>query len=158
MKKIILGCLISLTVSNAFAERFHAEDYSKALENLSGDKAQIFEKSKQWVAQNFNSSKDVLQYENKDQGRLIVKGTTSPKCDSQIGKLECYGYSQAQIGFTLTIDIQDHRARLLFQNMNYALHNNAPLDDPITDRLVKNRFNEVIDSFQAQESGTSDKW
>lgn len=73
-------------------------------------KAVIFEKSQQWIAENFGKAKEVIQYKNLDEGRIIAKGISSiqPRGDM---------YSRG-FYFTWVIDIKDERIRLEYKNIS----------------------------------------
>lgn len=142
----------------SYAKKIYNEEHTVIIEDLIGSKPQIFDLTKIWVSKNFKSANDVIQHLDKDQGKFILKGITSPLCDKSVGRLECSGYSSAKVSFTLMIDIQDHRVRLKFMEPGYALYNNSPLDDPITYRLVINRFNEVVDNYKRELASEPDAW
>ena len=158
MKKflVLVFCLIS---TFTHAKDLPNSEYTQIIEHINLSKPELFNKTKEWIAVNFNSSKDVIQYENEVDGKLIAKGVTTPVCDQQTTKLQCFGYSQAKISFSLTVDIQNHRARMKFENLGYALHANAPLEDSNLIRLGHNSFKNMVQNFKEQmQKEKSDQW
>ncbi|MFI7826212.1 DUF4468 domain-containing protein, partial [Acinetobacter baumannii] len=143
MKKVIFAAFLSyfLIVScQVQARTIYTAEYVKIFENLNSDKKQLFNQSKKWIANNFNSAQDVIQYQSLEEGQLIIRGIASPLCDLTVSKMQCNGYSQAKISFNLAIDLKDKRARLKFNNYGYAKFGNTPIDDPITYKLMLGRF------------------
>ncbi|MFG4722133.1 DUF4468 domain-containing protein, partial [Acinetobacter baumannii] len=115
MKKVIFAAFLSyfLIVScQVQARTIYTAEYVKIFENLNSDKKQLFNQSKKWIANNFNSAQDVIQYQSLEEGQLIIRGIASPLCDLTVSKMQCNGYSQAKISFNLAIDLKDKRARL----------------------------------------------
>ena len=90
--------------------------YQEIIEVPGQSKEKIFEKSKQWLALNFSSSKKVIEYENASEGKLIGKGTLSLSFtieDTLIGpQTTMYG-----VGYTITQDIKDNKTRISFDNI-----------------------------------------
>ena len=157
----VVAIIISIATSFSIqAKTVYVDEHTKILEGLDGDKIKLFGDSKKWAANNFNSAKDVIQYESLDEGKLIIRAVSSPLCDSTVGRLQCGGYSQAKISFNITIDLKDNRARLKFGNLGYANFGDTPIDDPITYKLMINRFEFISDNFKKTISTatTDDNW
>lgn len=163
MKKVIFTAFLSyflIVTSQVQARTFYTTEHVRIVENLNGDKSNLFNNSKKWVANNFNSAQDAIQYESPEEGQLIIRGIASPLCDSTVSKMQCNGYSQAKIAFNLTIDLKDKRARLKFSNYGYARFGNTPIDDPITYKLMLNRFDSLSNDFEKtlSTSNNNDSW
>lgn len=75
---------------------------------------QIFDSSKIWIAQKFNSSNDVIQYEDSNTGTIIGKGNMKYPCSNA---WKCAAFSNQIILFTLKIDTKDNKARLTFSDL-----------------------------------------
>lgn len=151
MKKIFLIGMLAISLITSFqlqARTVYTSEHVKIIENLNGDKNKLFIKSMKWAASNFNSAQDVIQYENAEEGEIVIRAVSSPLCDSSVGRLQCGGYSQAQISFNMTIDLKDSRARLNFNNFGYTRFNNSPIDDPTTYKLMINRFESISNNFE----------
>ncbi|MFG5002900.1 DUF4468 domain-containing protein [Acinetobacter baumannii] len=80
MKKVIFAAFLSyfLIVScQVQARTIYTAEYVKIFENLNSDKKQLFNQSKKWIANNFNSAQDVIQYQSLEEGQLIIRGIAS---------------------------------------------------------------------------------
>lgn len=81
----------------------------------------IFEKTKIWIAENFNSSKAVLEYTNKEDGviigngKLIMDGNTMDLLAGIVYR--CY--------FTMRVDIKDSRFKISFLNLKVTSSSNT---------------------------------
>lgn len=89
-------------------------EFIKLYDGISKDL--IFERSIKWIAQNFKSAKQVIDYQDKEAGSIIAKGIIpdvqyTPSIDSTIS----YTVS---ISFTLTFDTKDAKARYSYTNVN----------------------------------------
>ena len=121
MKKIILvayllltACVPTITVPNSTP--VNDASYQQVIELPNQTKQQIFEKSKQWMARTFVSPKNVFQYENLQEGRIIGNSTanlTSTVVNSLVGPVSV----PYQAGFTMTEDIKDGKARITFERI-----------------------------------------
>ena len=83
-------------------------------------KNEIYSKVKEWVAINYKQAKDVIQMDDKEAGKIIVKGNFPIT----------YYMNEAWIYHTLTIEIKDGRYRytltdLIFENNQWS----SPLED-----------------------------
>jgi len=86
---------------------FEAPGYSKE---------QIFSSTKIWIAENFRSSKSVLEYENKDSGTIIGNGIIPYPCSG----LGCMVQGDWKVPFTMRVDIKDQKFRLTFTNLRLS--------------------------------------
>jgi hypothetical protein len=79
-------------------------------------KLQIFEKSKQWIAKAFGSSKEVIKYENLQEGRIIGKGVVD-----YIGAIQGSIFGKREFiylaRFTITVDVKDGKSRVSFDQI-----------------------------------------
>lgn len=119
----------------------------------------IYEQSRQWVARNFRSANAVIQYQDKDTGSIIGKGTSDIPCKG----LSCFGSTQT-LNFTLQIDAKDNRARISFTDLDIT---STPLPGsyhkPQTSKIfaepykviVKQQLDETINSFAKDVSNAA---
>ena len=87
-------------------------------------KEQIFEKSKVWFAKTFrqsmagwweqNSTRTVIQYENREKGMLIANGAILYPLDSLYDSYK----NEWEVRFTLQEDVKDGKAAVSFSNLN----------------------------------------
>lgn len=117
MKRLILLILISSNMlvdsfsQTRLSDSFPYEDgeiiYTKITQVDSIGKDELFNRAKRWIADSFNSAKDVIQHENKENGEIICKGffTTNWQINSM--------YSQeVNVWHTLRIQLKDNRTKV----------------------------------------------
>jgi hypothetical protein len=96
----------------------------KVVEAPNVPKEQIYEKSKIWFARTFrqpmsgwweqNSTRTVIQYENRDKGLLIANGAIMYPMD-RLSESYKMGW---EVRFTLEEEVKDGTARVAFSNLN----------------------------------------
>ncbi len=78
-----------------------AYEYSGAFEVYGASAGELYSRAKAWVANNYRSAQDVVQLDDKDAHRLIVKGLTTTSWLLEIG----------YVRHTLTIETKDGKYR-----------------------------------------------
>ncbi len=95
---LLSGCA-TFTVVNDPAER-----NAEFIEEHSQTQGIAFDRLMRWVGRTYNSAQDVVQYENRETGSLVLKGI--------------HTVSRAGVGiplyYTATIDLRDERARFQY--------------------------------------------
>ncbi len=120
MHRMSLMILVSLLSACAAVMPIQHEDstYQKVIELPNKSKDTIFEKSKQWIALNFKSTKAVIEYDNKPEGIIIGNGTMlRPKSIVHITGTDV-------INFTMIEEIKDNKARFTFHKFGIVSQNN----------------------------------
>lgn len=88
------------------------------------NKNDIFNKSRQWYALTFKSSKQAIEYEDPTTGRIIAKGA-----DTVVYQINMpFGGNQSfpqPVGFTIIQDIKDGRTKLQFNNIGLLTYNGS---------------------------------
>lgn len=69
----------------------------------------LFRKALEWVALTYNSAQDVIQYSDKESGKIICKGTYSTNLFMKSG----------WIGHTLTLEFKEGKYRETYSNLYY---------------------------------------
>lgn len=77
--------------------------------DMSKDK--IYTSAKQWVAKNFVSAQDVIQFDDKEAGTLIVKGNIDYPC-SNVWSCSHYDLTGEVVKFTMKVDVKDQKIRV----------------------------------------------
>tara|TARA_B110000196_G_scaffold137709_1_gene119370 strand:+ start:7805 stop:8314 length:510 start_codon:yes stop_codon:yes gene_type:complete len=119
-------------------------------------KDELHERSKQFIADSFKSAQAVIQYESKEQGRIMGKGV--------IG-----GYSKASFGvephyfpynFAFTIDVKDGKARFATSNYAYTQTNQPMLYKRELDMLKPEleSLNEAFSQRMLQSASDTTNW
>lgn len=83
--------------------------YTKIVEHNESSE-QAFEKSKMWLANTFNDSKAVIEYENKENSTIIGQGI--------ISKINYAFLVYGDTRFTITMENKDNKSRFTMKNMN----------------------------------------
>lgn len=82
----------------------------KIVQEINLDKDRIFDLSLEWIAKTFVSSKAVIEYQDKNTGKIIGHGQISYT-------LKPMGLSvPIPCNFTLTIETKDNKYRMIFDN------------------------------------------
>ena len=80
--------------------------------NIPGkSKAILYRRAKIWIAQNYNSANDVIQYSDRQSGTIICRGSMKLFRKSALGPVDV-GY----LSYTLTINIKDSKLRMIFDH------------------------------------------
>lgn len=118
MKKYFLSLLgLFLYVGTANAQQFPMNDYgeiefSETVEtNLSSK--ELFANAQEWIARIFGDYKSVIQFEDSENGKLVLKGSTPIDFTSATVKVDgVTGMStKERINYTLTIECKDGKYR-----------------------------------------------
>lgn len=109
MRKIIILLLLLLSSSVLFAKNLKPEEvkYQEIVEFPGMDANLLYEKAKSSLVNHFNSSKAVIQYEDKEQGRIRGRGWTQVT----------YALTPVNTWYTITIDVKDEKLRITFTDM-----------------------------------------
>ena len=110
MKKLISFLLVLLvSISVLFAKKIKPDEvkYQEIVELPGLDADFLFEKAKQSLVNQFKSAKDVIQYADKEQGKIMGRGWTKVT----------YALSPVNTWFTITIDVKNEKLRITFTDM-----------------------------------------
>ncbi|MFW1954318.1 DUF4468 domain-containing protein [Acinetobacter guillouiae] len=163
---LVIGILVSSAIyaPQSFAKqntiKTNYQGLTEIVEINGKNKDQIFEDSRVWIAKNFNSANDVIQYADKSSGQIIAKGITGLTCLPEMGKLQCMGYSSIRFAFTLIIDVKDNKARLKVENVHYIQNVNAGVREEIEKRMAESQFTQLIKQYRddLNQSSKSVDW
>ncbi len=127
--KFILACIAlmtsgCLTVPEPLSPRTIQKTYD--VPGLS--QKQIYDKSLEWMAKTFVSSKEVIDLKDSDNGKIIGHGVTT-FTQSVSGPINCR--------YTIIIDVKKEKVRLTFQSFTgFFLEGEFPLSN-------MNQFNQI---------------
>jgi len=127
----------------------------KVIDSVKGNQNQLYIKAYQWMANTFNSAKEVIQMQDKEAGKLIGKGimktpTAKDGLGSKIGDDIVY--------YTISIDVKDGKYRCVLSDFIHeggtgvsvwaghsmqSLITLGNLDNPPLNR-EKKRYDEVL--------------
>jgi hypothetical protein len=98
----ICGCASLERVANPDA------DISKVID-VDKSKGAIFDLTMQFIAENFKSAKSVIEYQDREAGRIVGNGTT----------FVSDGMMDRPASFTMIIDIKDKKFRVTYKSLRY---------------------------------------
>ena len=115
MKKIVIAVITMALIGCASVQQIKPEDrtFHRIVEVKGSDKDAIYESSKRWIAHTFNSAKAVIEYQDREAGKIIGNGAIQYPCSG----LECIAKGDWKILFTMSIDAKDERFRMTFSNL-----------------------------------------
>jgi len=153
MKKIIIAVLAALfAASCATAPAVGPTDTERIVE-VQKSKNEIFVASMDWIAKTFVSAKAVIEYQDKEAGKIVGHGYA----------LVNYGLIPTDTYYTLTIDTKDGKARISIQGVYLEMHvsgavsrNNA--DAAMVRRFMQLKGNAIFDSFAAAITSKASNW
>ena len=126
--------------------------YQKIVD-VSGSKQELYTRTLEWLARSFGSSKEVIQFSDPDQAKVIGKG---------IMKVN-YTITPVDTHFTLTIEIRDNRARFTFDQL-YTEPNATLLPERmfLENRAQMEKFSirasMLIEDWKKYVSNNTDNW
>ena len=119
MKRISLFLLLlSILISCAGMEKALESELTiqKVFEAPGFSKDHIYNQTKIWIAQNFRSSKAVIEHDDKESGLLIGNGIIQYPCKKG---LDCLVKADWKVRFTIRVDVKNERFRLTFKNLSF---------------------------------------
>lgn len=79
-------------------------------------KDKIYNQVQIWMSQNYNSSKEVIQYTSKEDGVIVGNGRIKYPCEG----FECIAKEKWNVEYTAQVDIKDNRFRISFTNLEVS--------------------------------------
>lgn len=128
MKHVIVILLLCISALSSAQVSFPLNDageveFIKVIQLDSSTKDNNFNKSKLWVANAFKSAQDVIQYENREEGKLVCKGLIAIK-STGMGMGGTIHWSQAgNVLFTLEMGVKDDRCRIRIYDLTHQAEN-----------------------------------
>lgn len=161
MKKIILAGIFSFTMVGCVAPAAYQKvetlnEVSRVVDINGHSQKQIFDASKIWIAKNFKSANDVIQYADVTTGTIVGKGSMQYPC---VGAMDCMANGKDFVIFTIKIDTKDNKARVLFNDLTWKKLPNAsggivtpggeyPLNMAQPRKVVEAKLNSLIDQYK----------
>lgn len=110
---IVIAILIVFTSCMTTKQPNHAKTFPspfeyKYVDSVAGSKNEIYLKAYEWIAKSFNSAKDVIEMNDKESGKIILKSELPCHLTNYNSTVNDY------VSFTLSIDAKDGRYRCVF--------------------------------------------
>ena len=135
------------TIENYFPENDYDESEFAEVIECNATKDDMFQNAKRWAVSTFYDYKDVLQFEDKEIGRLVVKGIYKPgTIDNVINR------DYEEFRFTITFDFKDNKYRYKingFESYIEAVNNDVLIKKTIT---PKQRIEDIIKILDANKA------
>ncbi|MBQ6771325.1 MAG: DUF4468 domain-containing protein [Bacteroidales bacterium] len=126
MKKLFISLTIILAFSFCHAqelkphalngEYYEGQSYTKVYYDSIVPALQKFNNAKEWVATSFGDYQSVLQYEDRETFKIIIKARKPIEKVYDTANIRI-SY-EPNLNFTLTIDCRDDKFRMKFENMD----------------------------------------
>ena len=113
-------------------------------------KEKLFSLTNEWLARTFVSSKDVIDYKNEEEGKIICKGYLP---------INYTGLGNAYLRLILTIDVKDNKVRMVYE----CLYNEVNgMKSEIVNKFqvgkINEKINELMESFNNYINKSDDNW
>lgn len=145
MKKILLALFVLPIIGYSQVDST-AFQFTK-IDSVKGSKAYLFVNAKSWLASTFNSSKAVIEMEDKDAGVIIGHGTFVKRENSAFGNQ----VGLSLISFSIKINLKDNKYRCILSNFNHKYVQTASTFNPNQSYAMNN----LTSSLTSNESGGS---
>jgi len=140
-------------------------------------KTLLYNRAKMWVVENFVSAKDVIDYDNAQQGIIVAKGNIKYPCpyanDSSLDSaLKCNAFQSWRIKFMMKIEIKNSKVRVTINNirtyfpptvgaLNTRIGGDIPVRSVESMNLIKPSLLKLINDFKlymTNQSQTNSNW
>lgn len=111
---LFIGVIIAMSACSTSATLLPAEELKvQGVIEVSGKTTdELYVGSREWMAKTFQSSKAVIEYEDKEAGIVVGKGYA--KIFKNIVKIDTW--------FTFTVEVKDGKVRTTFDNLYNIMH------------------------------------
>ncbi len=158
MKKVIYF-ILTIVIFISWVGCASYDTYNKALPpeelkvqriiEINKPKDELYKLSNEWMAKAFKSSKDVIQYQDKEEGVIVGKGSTMVKY-----------LASMRTWFTMTIEIKDNRMRITFEEFFVKTSTGlvVPIETKYEMEQIKIKCDELIDDLKAYVGKEAEEW
>lgn len=141
---LFVSCATSPTTGPTMTERIIEVQKSKS---------ELFVASMDWIAKTFMSAKAVIEYQDKEAGKIVGHGSA----------LVNYAVIPMNTHFTLTIDTKDNKARISIQGVYFETSSGGMINRNTADATMVARFmqlkgNAIFDSYFAAITSKPAEW
>lgn len=143
---LALGGCITMPDAKTITENAY-KGYSEIVDLNGQGQEGIYESSKIWIAKKFVSANNVIQYADKNSGRIIGKGNFALNCPADVKGMACIAYTSTKAEFTLEIEVKDNRARLTFSDIHQAV-NNYPIFEEKSKKVLDDQLKGLVQDYK----------
>jgi len=135
MKRTLIMCLCIFIYGTIFAQNipFPVDENNEIkiskVVDVDLTKESLFSNCRDWIAKTFGDYKKVLQFEDKDAGKVIIKGVSNVKYKIQTSFLGIDLSNSEQIRYTITIECKDSKYRYTIDNIILLLNLGGEIEE-----------------------------
>jgi hypothetical protein len=124
MKKYLLAFLLLISSINySFSQNNQGDSLNEptiteVITIDSTSSSQLYERAKIWLVKTFKSSKDVIQIDDKENGKIIAKGVVLYDAPAFVPGTNFSGYFE----FILTIETKNNKFRYTFEGFRHVAY------------------------------------
>jgi len=113
---IVMLSLVFLILACASTQPATSEEmkHEFIVEYPTYSKQVLFDKTLKWIANNFRSAKQVIEYQNIESGAIVGNGIVDVQVEGTV--------MGTDIEFTMNIDIKDEKVRYRFSNFSMMIY------------------------------------
>jgi hypothetical protein len=130
-------------------------DYSKIYEVPNATQKDIYNRSKAWVATAFKSAKDVIQYDNAEEGKIICKGVVEIDATGLGMNGTIHTKQAGYVRFMVQVETKDGKCRVMISNQTHEAQLSGGL--LTNEKPACGTFNMAMKTWQSVKDQTSDK-
>lgn len=128
----------------------------ESIQDAAASQGEIYDRAVVWVAETFSSAKEVLQFNDKQIGKIVANGTVSVKVGSGFMAID------VPCSFKMKIDIKDKKYRVTFSDVTLTF-NTGPLPIEETNRAsneaaVGEMFGKMVASLKSAIEKPAQSW
>lgn len=122
MKNLLIALMLILLVSSCFTAKVPSKDRAATYPNpfeftlidtIPLSKSELFVKASEWLAKSYNNSKAVIQYSDKEAGKIVGKALyQTPSLLSGLGGL----IGDETVDYTITIDVKEGKYKCVLSD------------------------------------------
>jgi len=157
----VSGCVTEMMPGQYLEEE--VVSFQRVVEAPGHSRDEIYSGTRIWIAENFKSSKAVIELDSKEEGLLIGNGRMDYPCEG----FDCFGAGGQTVSFTMRVDMQDDRFRLTFSNISIrhpASSGMRSFETPIQFKVQKERIEPLLLRYgdailnTIKKADTADNW
>lgn len=113
MKTLLLFTAFLFIQSISFGQTEKVE--IKIIDSIPVTKQELYTRARAFIAYSFKNSKNVIQMDDKEAGKIICKGSMTPPSKGTFNMTY-----QNNVDFTLTIDVRDNKYRAVISDLYHS--------------------------------------
>jgi hypothetical protein len=148
---LIIGLNVLLNCAGTLTTAPKDINYQRVIEVIGG-RDTLYAKSLQWLAKTYTDSKEVIEYKDKDAGKIIGRGATTVLYNPT-GIAPIY----LNIRYAITIEVKDNKSRITFDQIYNPQSPAAPIWLDSWNRLQP-KYKELVDNYAEYLEAANDDW